>query len=79
MYNLKPPGEKLYIKHNSKYRLNCTSGWIAGDVIKQTYVDVRCSDGSLQIDKSCEYNLSHYSNLNESNFSPSQSEASVNI
>lgn len=54
MYNLKPPGEKLYVKHKSKYRLNCTSGWIAGDVIRQTYVDVRCSDGNLQIDKSCD-------------------------
>lgn len=57
MYNLQPPGEKLYVKHNSKHRLNCTSGWIAGDVIKQTYVDVQCSDGNLQIDNSCKYNF----------------------
>ncbi|XP_065103384.1 complement factor H-related protein 1 isoform X1 [Paramisgurnus dabryanus] len=53
MYNLQPPEEKVYLKHNNKHRLNCTSGWQAEGLIKQTYVDILCSDGNLQIDKSC--------------------------
>ncbi|XP_043079415.1 complement factor H-like isoform X2 [Puntigrus tetrazona] len=52
-YNLKLPTGKVYIKHAEKYRLNCTDGWNAGNEIKE-YVDVLCSNGQLQIDKSCD-------------------------
>lgn len=54
-YNLQLPKEKVYIRHAEKYRLNCRDGWNTGSEMK-TYVDVSCSNGNLQIDKSCEYN-----------------------
>ncbi len=55
-YNLQLPTGKIYIRHAEKYRLNCTDGWNAGSEMK-VYVDVLCSNGNLQIDKSCEYCL----------------------
>uniref|UniRef100_A0A671R6E8 Complement factor H like 2 n=1 Tax=Sinocyclocheilus anshuiensis TaxID=1608454 RepID=A0A671R6E8_9TELE len=54
-YNLQLPKEKVYIRHAEKYRLNCRDGWNTGSEMK-AYVDVWCSSGNLQIDKSCEYN-----------------------
>ncbi|KTG38179.1 hypothetical protein cypCar_00038970, partial [Cyprinus carpio] len=51
-YNLQLPKEKVYIRHAEKYRLNCRDGWNTGSEMK-TYVDVSCSNGNLQIDKSC--------------------------
>uniref|UniRef100_A0A672QDS1 Complement factor H like 1 n=1 Tax=Sinocyclocheilus grahami TaxID=75366 RepID=A0A672QDS1_SINGR len=54
-YNLQLPKEKVYIRHAEKYRLNCSDGWNTGSKMK-AYVDVSCSNGNLQIDKSCEYN-----------------------
>jgi len=56
-YSLQLPTEKVYIKHGNKYRLNCKAGWNTGSEMR-AYVDVSCSDGNLQIDKSCEYCLS---------------------
>ncbi len=35
--------------------IDCRDGWNTGSEMK-AYVDVSCSDGNLQIDKSCEYN-----------------------
>ncbi|XP_042567806.1 complement factor H-like isoform X1 [Cyprinus carpio] len=52
-YNLQLPKEKVYIRHAEKYRLNCRDGWITRSGMK-TYVDVSCSNGNLQIDKSCD-------------------------
>uniref|UniRef100_A0A671R6L4 Complement factor H like 3 n=1 Tax=Sinocyclocheilus anshuiensis TaxID=1608454 RepID=A0A671R6L4_9TELE len=53
-YNLQLPTEKVYIRHAEKYTLNCRDGWNTGSELKP-YVDVSCSNGNLQIDKSCEY------------------------
>ncbi|XP_058624235.1 complement factor H-like isoform X4 [Onychostoma macrolepis] len=52
-YNLQLPTGKVYIRHAEKYRLNCRDGWNTGSEMK-AYVDVSCSDGNLQIDKSCD-------------------------
>ncbi|XP_039524652.1 complement factor H-like isoform X9 [Pimephales promelas] len=52
-YSLQLPTEKVYIKHGNKYRLNCKAGWNTGSEMR-AYVDVSCSDGNLQIDKSCD-------------------------
>lgn len=62
-YNLQLPTEKVYISHANKYRLNCRAGWNTGSEMG-AYVDVSCSNGDLQIDKSCEYCLSRCQNLN---------------
>ncbi|XP_058615934.1 complement factor H-like isoform X2 [Onychostoma macrolepis] len=51
-YNLQLPTGKIYIRHAEKYRLNCRDGWNAGSEMNM-YVDVLCSNGNLQIDKSC--------------------------
>ncbi|XP_073701017.1 coagulation factor XIII B chain-like isoform X1 [Garra rufa] len=52
-YNLELPTGKIFIKHAEKYRLNCKDGWNTGSEMK-AYVDVSCSNGNLQIDKSCD-------------------------
>uniref|UniRef100_A0A673KKM1 Complement factor H-like n=1 Tax=Sinocyclocheilus rhinocerous TaxID=307959 RepID=A0A673KKM1_9TELE len=52
-YNLQLPTEKVYIRHAEKYTLNCRDGWNTGSELKP-YVDVSCSNGNLQIDKSCD-------------------------
>nr|AZZ09386.1 putative complement factor h-like 3 [Ctenopharyngodon idella] len=52
-YNLQLPTEKVYIAHANKYRLNCIAGWNTGSEMR-AYVDVSCSNGNLQIDKSCD-------------------------
>ncbi|KAK9967446.1 hypothetical protein ABG768_001845 [Culter alburnus] len=52
-YKLQLPTEKVYIAHANKYRLNCTAGWNTGSEMR-AYVDVSCSNGNLQIDKSCD-------------------------
>ncbi|XP_051980189.1 complement factor H like 3 [Xyrauchen texanus] len=54
MYNLLPPEQKVYVKHGGKYRLNCTSGWNTGGAERLEHLDVSCSAGNLQIDKSCD-------------------------
>ncbi|XP_067272189.1 complement factor H-like [Pseudorasbora parva] len=52
-YNLMLPTEKVYIAHANKYRLNCTDGWNTGSEMR-AFVDLSCSNGNLQIDKSCD-------------------------
>ncbi|KAL1251221.1 hypothetical protein QQF64_019017 [Cirrhinus molitorella] len=52
-YNLQPPTGKVFIRHADKFRLNCTDGWNTGSEMK-AYVDVSCSNGNLQIGKSCD-------------------------
>lgn len=59
-YNLQLPTEKVYVTHDNKYRLNCTAGWNTGNEMR-AYVDVSCLNGNLQIDESCEYCLSLFS------------------